>query len=460
MFTMRTQQTTPSEATCATGAATGGSAAALGGGVRRLPSAPTLGEGQQYAAHGTAARRKDTRSVPASEAASKADGGAKSAAAADDPRRTSAIPGSRQDSRKKFAPPARASAHTSGSGLTSTTAPGSADSILTSSTPKAGRSGGKASAEMAMPLKEAHPPSERMTPKKTSSARTPPEASGHHANHEEVTPSRSTRRRSISEVEPPLTPPSRQQRKFRRPPQVPPLDFSFLHKQQSKDAESHGKKWQEHKAIASSTKPPASEASTVQTGYSKMPPGFSSASPEDQQRIAAFYGYRDDGFVATMHGLRTDEIRPRLYLGTMADAAYWPLLKALSVTHVLNCAVEAQKTRSPYEPHGIKYMLLPLHDTSETASLMCKQKFRALREATKFINGCLKGKSQRHGVFVHCVQGLSRSAAIVCAYLMEYEGLSMDRALAEVRTRHKGCLTSHHWQAMLYKFNSELLGNS
>ena len=55
--------------------------------------------------------------------------------------------------------------------------------------------------------------------------------------------------------------------------------------------------------------------------------GFACASAEDQQRIAEFYGYRDEerghvkgsshrllcqGFVATMNSLRTDLIRPRL----------------------------------------------------------------------------------------------------------------------------------------------------
>jgi len=191
-----------------------------------------------------------------------------------------------------------------------------------------------------------------------------------------------------------------------------------------------------------------------------MPPGFNAAKPEDQAKIAAFYGYHRDGFIATMHGLRTDEIRPRLFLGTMADAAYWPMLKALGVSHVLNCAIEAQKTKAPYEPHGIKYLMVPLTDSADQADQLCKQRFRMLRDATKFIHLCLlKARHQRAGVFVHCVQGLARSAAIVCAYLMEYEGMSMDNALIEMRTKHKGCLSSHHWQGMLYNFNAELNGN-
>jgi len=301
---------------------------------------------------------------------------------------------------------------------------------------------------------------------------------------------RESRRRTASEVDPPLMPPRPKPRP--RPPQVPPLDLSFLPqnkgmaRRDTSDFEVRRPPLQQNYMTAgtsvagksSQAEPPAvapslaARAPSVVPGApptshtsssaapSQLPPGFNEATADDQKRIAAFYGYHSDGFVATMHGLRTDEIRPRLFLGTMADAAYWPLLKALSVTHVLNCAVEAQKTKAPYESHGITYLMLPLTDSAEQAQQLCKQRFRSLREATKFIHSVMKGRAQSSGVFVHCVQGLSRSAAIVCAYLMEYEGLSMDRALSELRLRHKGCLSSHHWQGLLYKFNSELLGGS
>lgn len=239
----------------------------------------------------------------------------------------------------------------------------------------------------------------------------------------------------------------------RKPPQVPRLDLTAIHRnagQRGEPAFLNSHQWRAPAAGQTSKAPaPARD--------SKMPPGFAAATPEDQQRIAEFYGYRDEGFVATMHGLRTDLIRPRLYVGTMADAAYWPLLKALGITHILNCAVEAQRSPPPYESHGINYMLVPLYDSLDQAQLLQRQRFRTLRECTKFIQAVLKGSDKRTSILVHCVQGLSRSAMVTVAYLMEYEGLELDRALKEVRFKHAGCLQAQHWLSLLHKYDAQVL---
>lgn len=243
--------------------------------------------------------------------------------------------------------------------------------------------------------------------------------------------------------------PAKSQPRSTRPAQVPRLDLTSIHRNAGCVGgmdDLNSKRW----------KQPYRPLDDVAGSRVLQHCSFAKASSEDQQRIAEFYGYRDEGFVSTMQGLRTDEIRNGLYLGNMADAAYWPLLKELRITHILNCAVEAQKTKPPYESHGIKYTLVPLHDSVEQTQVLTRHRFKVVREATRDLHAARRA-SPSNAVLVHCVQGASRSAAMVCAYLMEYEGLSMDRALHEVRTRHQGCLTAHHWQSFLYKFNAELL---
>eukprot|EP00927_Polykrikos_kofoidii_P057771 TRINITY_DN5195_c0_g3_i1.p1 TRINITY_DN5195_c0_g3~~TRINITY_DN5195_c0_g3_i1.p1 ORF type:complete len:605 (+),score=94.54 TRINITY_DN5195_c0_g3_i1:67-1815(+) len=238
----------------------------------------------------------------------------------------------------------------------------------------------------------------------------------------------------------------------RRPLQVPRLNLGFIHggTGQSEDALTKHK-WGQPRAPATTT-----YASERRCGDNASRKGFAWASSEDQQRIAEFYGYRDEGFIATMQGLQTDMIRPRLYVGNMADATYLPLLEDLGITDIVNCAIEAQKGKPPYDTQGIKYHLVPLQDSVGQTETLTKQRFRSIRVATKLINQALKGSS-KGSVLVHCVQGLSRSAALVCAYLMEYEGLAMERAIAEVKSKHPGCLTADHWQTFLYRFKAELL---
>lgn len=255
-----------------------------------------------------------------------------------------------------------------------------------------------------------------------------------------------------------------------RPPQVPRLDLSTLHAKEGESgrADKLGtQQWNKPGKHPWTETGPQYPAPKTNNFMEERPgpaiEGFACATVEDQQRIAEFYGYRDEGFVATMHGLKTDCIRPRLYLGTMADAAYWPLLQSLCITHILNVAIEAQRAQPPYDAQGIQYMLLQWQDSAEQAHSLHRQRFRQLREATRFIDRSLnttfdvKGKARKASVLVHCVQGLNRSAAIACAYLMEYEGVSLDRAMAEVRDKHRGCLSSRHWQDLLHKFDAELL---
>lgn len=244
-----------------------------------------------------------------------------------------------------------------------------------------------------------------------------------------------------------------QKQKASRPPQVPRLDLSMVHKKGSR-SDSDNLMKHEWKAGRVHGKPSSSAPDEAHRA------GFAFASAEDQQRIAEFYGYRDEGFIATMNSLRTDMIRPHLYVGNMADAAYWPLLKRLGITHVINCSLEAQKVPPAYESKGIQYLLLPWQDREEEAQSLTRQRFRSLRGATQYIKSTLKAKNASNTLLVHCVQGVSRSPALVCAYLMEYEGLSLDKALSEVQSKHKGCLASQHWQTMLHKFNAELLRGS
>ena len=118
------------------------------------------------------------------------------------------------------------------------------------------------------------------------------------------------------------------------------------------------------------------------------------------------------------------EIAPRLYLGNAASARNRAALRARGVTHVLNAT--ASLPNSFERERAFAYCRAPVDDTLQ-ADL--RGHFDL---AAAFIGAALRGGG---GCLVHCQQGVSRSAALVIAYLMRAEGLDFDDAFARVRAR-------------------------
>eukprot|EP01006_Ploeotia_vitrea_P064400 TRINITY_DN8775_c0_g1_i1.p1 TRINITY_DN8775_c0_g1~~TRINITY_DN8775_c0_g1_i1.p1 ORF type:complete len:216 (-),score=32.41 TRINITY_DN8775_c0_g1_i1:108-755(-) len=190
--------------------------------------------------------------------------------------------------------------------------------------------------------------------------------------------------------------------------------------------------------------------------------GFNDAHPEDQAAIANFYNFRHEHFVDINQDLGTDKIIDRLYLGSMADAAYLPMLLQLKVSHVVNTAAEAAE---PYEAEDIgngkeiKYLALGLRDSPEEAKLLQqKGKFTKLKKATAWIHNALS-ESDSNVVLVHCVQGVSRSSSLVVAYLMQYHQMPIDDAIALVKKQHPPALRPFRFQELIRGFHYHLQEN-
>lgn len=84
----------------------------------------------------------------------------------------------------------------------------------------------------------------------------------------------------------------------------------------------------------------------------------------------------------------------------------------------------------PVEPRSsIQYLHLGIPDKG-SVGLMCQ----AMVQAISFLK-----KQHEKGivVLVHCQGGLSRSPAVICAYLMATEGCTWDEAVADLRQQRK-----------------------
>ncbi|CAF1010993.1 unnamed protein product [Adineta ricciae] len=129
------------------------------------------------------------------------------------------------------------------------------------------------------------------------------------------------------------------------------------------------------------------------------------------------------------------EIVPRLFLGDCKLAMEPEKLKKRGFTHILNAA-EGRKfgqintCATFYEDVGIKYLGFAIIDTPTYKIGM------HFDEAIQFLEEALKDKKNR--VYVHCKQGISRSATLIVAYLLHaYENMSLLDAFQLVATRRR-----------------------
>ncbi|XP_077202115.1 dual specificity protein phosphatase 13B-like [Paroedura picta] len=127
-----------------------------------------------------------------------------------------------------------------------------------------------------------------------------------------------------------------------------------------------------------------------------------------------------------------DQVWPNLYLGDAWAARSKNVLQELGITHILNAADGPYNinTGARYYRHlPVEYCgVQAFDDTSFDISIF-------FQDAADFIHKALKTGEGK--VFVHCAMGLSRSAALVVAYLMIHENLTVGEALKTVES-HRG----------------------
>eukprot|EP01017_Pseudomicrothorax_dubius_P021853 TRINITY_DN2350_c0_g1_i2.p1 TRINITY_DN2350_c0_g1~~TRINITY_DN2350_c0_g1_i2.p1 ORF type:complete len:206 (-),score=20.38 TRINITY_DN2350_c0_g1_i2:204-821(-) len=113
-----------------------------------------------------------------------------------------------------------------------------------------------------------------------------------------------------------------------------------------------------------------------------------------------------------------------LYLGNVKAAKYVDHLKKLKISAVLTVA---NHCRISYKTDQIaEHLVIPAED---------RERFDISEHFSNCIKFIERNLRQGRGVLVHCMAGVSRSAAIVVAFVIYSKGLSFEDAIALVRSK-------------------------
>lgn len=115
----------------------------------------------------------------------------------------------------------------------------------------------------------------------------------------------------------------------------------------------------------------------------------------------------------------------RLYLGNRTHAERWDTLSKINVTHVINVSRDGS---TPFAGE-VDYCVCRVADTVSTDLT------DAIDVSYNYIQAAMR-ESEENVILVHCAGGVSRSSAIVAAYLMRSQMKSLRDVLLYIRQRH------------------------
>ena len=132
-----------------------------------------------------------------------------------------------------------------------------------------------------------------------------------------------------------------------------------------------------------------------------------------------------------------DEITDRVYLGNEIDSNEKKRLQIYGITHILVCGANLKQ----YYPNDFIYKQILIEDRDDediakyfeaTYEFIEQAVVNTINEQNK---GGDRGALKEGKVFVHCSRGVSRSAAIVIAYIMKKENMNYKEAFEFVKDK-------------------------
>ncbi|XP_041033408.1 dual specificity protein phosphatase 8-like [Carcharodon carcharias] len=138
------------------------------------------------------------------------------------------------------------------------------------------------------------------------------------------------------------------------------------------------------------------------------------------------------------------QILPYFYLGSQNDVLNKELMVQNGITHILNVSSNCPKPAFIPDSH---FLRIPVNDS------YCESLLPWLNKSVEFIDMVRSMKSR---VLVHCLAGISRSAAIAIAYVMRTMDFSLDDAYRFVKDRRPSISPNFNFLGQLVEYEKSI----
>ncbi|XP_062918444.1 dual specificity protein phosphatase 8-like isoform X1 [Mobula hypostoma] len=138
------------------------------------------------------------------------------------------------------------------------------------------------------------------------------------------------------------------------------------------------------------------------------------------------------------------QILPCFYLGSQSDVLNKDLMVQNRITHILNVSSNCPKPAFIPDSH---FLRIPVNDS------YCDSLLPWLNKSVEFIDTV---RSMQCRVLVHCLAGISRSAAIAIAYVMRTMDLSLDDAYRYVKDRRPTISPNFNFLGQLVEYEKAI----
>ena len=138
----------------------------------------------------------------------------------------------------------------------------------------------------------------------------------------------------------------------------------------------------------------------------------------------------------------------RLFVGALDSALDTPAMLRHGIQLVVSCHDEVMKQASP--PSPIRWVRYACNDRADADLLALMDPAADAIHATLAVEGA--------AALVHCAQGVSRSVALCCAYLMKYQAYTMRAAISRLRAVRPGAAPNRGFWRQLLEFERQCLG--